>query len=100
MTYLNLGSLVLGLIAWFLPVVCLAKRNKAENKNWIIFSMSSISVCAISIFLQILYQNYLVNIEDWSAISDTSHGVAVVSGVLLVVTLVLNIITLTKYRKQ
>ena len=100
MTNLNLGSLVLGLIAWFIPVVCLAKRKKSESKNWIVYPMSSISACAISIFLQILYQNHLVNIEDWSAISDTTHGVAVVSAILLVVTLVLNIITLAKYRKK
>jgi cytochrome c oxidase subunit 4 len=39
-----------------------------------------------------------VNIEDWSAISDTMHGVAVVSAVLLAITLALNIITLAKYR--
>jgi len=92
MTYLNLGSLVLGLIAWFLPIVCLARRNKAKSNSWIVYSMSSISACAISLFLQILYQNHLVNIEDWSAISDTSHGVAVMSALLLATTIVLNII--------
>ena len=51
MTYLNLGSLALGLIAWFLPIVNLARHAKPGNKNWIIYSMSSISACAISVFL-------------------------------------------------
>jgi cytochrome c oxidase subunit 4 len=100
MTYLNLGSLVLGLIAWILPIVNLAKLNKVENKNWYAYSLLSVAACAISIFMQILYQNHLVNIEDWSAIMDTSHGVAFVSSVLLAVTLVLNMITFVKYGKK
>ena len=100
MTNLNLGSLVLGLIAWILPIVNLARLNKVENKNWNVYTVLSISACAISLFMQILYQNHLVNIEDWSAIMDTSHGVAVVSSALLAVTLVLNIITLVKYQKK
>ena len=100
MIYLNPCSLLLGLIAWFLPIISLARRKKAKNQNWIIYSMSSVSACAISLFMQILYQNHLSNIEDWSAISDTSGGLVFVSSVLLVTTLILNTILLLKCMKK
>jgi len=100
MTKLNLASLILGLIAWILPVMNLARRNKAENKSWIVFAVSSISACAISLFFQIVYQNHLVNIEDWPAIMDTTHGLVVVSSVLLAMTILLNMITLVKYMRK
>ena len=32
--WLNIGSLVLGLIAWILPIVTLAIHNKYNNKIW------------------------------------------------------------------
>ena len=100
MVFLNLGSLALGLVAWFLPIINLAKHPKAENKNWIVYSMLSISACALSLLLQIFYQTHLANIGDWSAISDTLRGVAFMSSLLLATTLVLNTIALLKYMKK
>jgi len=97
---LNLGSLLLGLIAWILPVINLANNNKAEHKNWVVISISSVSTCAIALYMQILYGNHLVKIEDWSALMDTSHGVALVSAILLVVTITLNAITVAVYCKN
>jgi hypothetical protein len=94
---LNLGSLLLGLIAWILPVVNLAKYDKANHRNWVVFSVASVSACAISLCMQICYGNYLVRREDWSALMDTSNAVALVSAILLVVTIVLNAITLVIY---
>jgi len=61
---LNLGSLLLGLIAWILPVINLANNNKAEHKNWVVISISSVSTCAIALYMQILYGNHLVKIKD------------------------------------
>ena len=95
---LNLGSLVLGLIAWILPVVNLVRYGKRDQRGWIVLSMMSISACAISLCFQILYQYHLVKIEDWSALMDTTGAVAFVSAALLVVTIVLNTITLVVYR--
>lgn len=92
---LNLGSLLLGLLAWVLPVINLVRRDKTKNKSWVALSVASISACAISLYLQILYQNHLVKIEDWSALMDTSNAVALVSAILLSVTVILNIIVLT-----
>ena len=99
MGWFNLASLLLGLTAWVLPIVNLAKHNKAEHKNWIVFSVSSIGACAISLFFQIVYQNYLAGKEDWSAIMDTSGALVFVSAVLLFITIMLNVIVPVKYRK-
>ena len=95
--WLNLGSLVLGLIAWVLPVVNLVQHKKADHRNWVAFSVASVSACAISLCMQIFYTDHLVKIEDWSALMDTSHAVALVATLLLVVTIILNAITLVVY---
>jgi cytochrome c oxidase subunit 4 len=89
---LNLGSLLFGLIAWTMPVICLTKTNKAEHRKRSIFPIASVSACAIALCLQISYQNHLVKIEDWSALMDTSNAATLVSAILLLGTLVLNLI--------
>lgn len=97
--WLNLGSIVFGLIAWILPVVSLVRLNKSGHRNRAIFSAASFCACAISLCMQVFYNDYLVKIEDWSALMDTSHAVASVSALLLAVTAVLNAITLVTRRK-
>ncbi|WP_252504348.1 hypothetical protein [Sporosarcina sp. Marseille-Q4943] len=87
---LTVGSLVLGLIAWILPIVNLI----GVTKHWAALSIMSLSACAISLCFQIYYNYHLVRIEDWSALMDTMGAVAVASTVLLIVTLALNTITL------
>ena len=94
----NLGSFVLGLIAWILPVVNLIKFKKGVSGNWNSLSMISVAACAISLYFQIIYSNYLAKIQDWSAIMDTSGGMVLATSVLLGVTLLLNIVTLILYR--
>ncbi|KNZ40767.1 hypothetical protein [Acetobacterium bakii] len=98
--WLNLGSFVLGLIAWILPVINLERRNKVGNRNWVGVSLASVSACAISLCMQMFYTNYLVKIEDWSALMDTSAAVAWVATMLLAVTIILNAITLIVYYKE
>lgn len=98
--WLNIGSLVLGLIAWLLPVVNLVGYIIGKQRNWAILSILSISACAISLCFQIFYNNHLVKIEDWSALMDTTRAVAILSAVLLVVTIILNAITLVVYRDK
>ncbi|MPW27075.1 hypothetical protein GC105_14935 [Alkalibaculum sp. M08DMB] len=95
---LNIGSLVLGLIAWMLPVANLMRYEKHDHRNWIALSIMSISACAISLCLQILYNYHLVKIADWTALMDTTGAVAFVATVLLIVTIILNAITLIVYR--
>ena len=92
MGYLNLGSLLLGLTAWALPIVNLVKRNRSKHKKWYILSLSSLCACAASLLMQIFYTNYLIRIEDWSALMDTNNAVVLASTVLFLVALILNII--------
>ena len=100
MGWLNIGSLVLGLIAWILPVVNLMQYKKVDHKNWGILAILSISACAISLCFQIFYSNHLVKIKDWSALMDTMSTVASVAAVLLIVTVLLNAITIIVYRDR
>ncbi|SCY56036.1 hypothetical protein [Alkaliphilus peptidifermentans] len=97
MGLLNLGSLVLGLIAWILPVINIM-RYKHENRNWVTLSILSISACAISLYFQLFYNFHLIKIADWSALMDTMGAVTLVASVLLIVTIILNSFTLIIYR--
>lgn len=96
-SFLMLGSLILGLIAWIFPVINLMLYKKYENRNWAMLSFLSISACAISLCFQIFYNNHLVKIGDWSALMDTAGAVTFVSAVLLIVTIILNTITVIIY---
>lgn len=97
---LNLGSLIFGLIAWILPIVSLMKYNKVAHGRWIVHSVASVCACAISLCMQILYTNHLVRIGDWSALLDTSRAVAFSAILLLVVTIILNVITMVVYYRK
>jgi cytochrome c oxidase subunit 4 len=98
--WLNVGSIMLGLIAWILPIINLVRPNKDKNKSWTLLSMVSISACVIALWFQILYNNHLVNVEDWSAIMDISEGITRISFILAIITLVLNAITVMVYTKK
>jgi hypothetical protein len=90
----NLGSLVLGLIAWILPVVNLLLHKKQKQRNWAVLPIMSISACAISLCFQIFYTKHLVEIEDWTALMDTAGTMAFVAAVLVIVSIILNTITI------
>ncbi|MEY8741954.1 hypothetical protein AB9M62_20975 [Bacillales bacterium AN1005] len=62
---LNIGSVVLGLIALAIPTYCL--KNK-KHENSIVLSSISYAACAISLCFQIFYNYNLVKREDWSAL--------------------------------
>ncbi|PZX03999.1 cytochrome c oxidase subunit 4 [Psychrobacillus insolitus] len=97
---LNLGSLVLGLIAWMLPIVTYIRYKKHDRGNWVVLSIMSISACAISLCFQIFYTYHKVTVEDWVALMDTMYAVAFASAILLIVTIILNVITLIMYRDR
>lgn len=100
MGWLNLASLALGLMAWILPIGNLMRHGKLEHKHWVAPSMLSLGACALALCFQIFYTHYLVKIEDWSALMDTSGAVALVSAVLLGVTILLNVLTLRVSRDR
>lgn len=100
MSFLNLGSLVLGLIAWILPVVNLMRYKRHDHRNWVILSILSLSFCAISLFFQIYYIYHKVKISDWAALMDTMYAIVFAATILLIVTIILNAITMLVYRDR
>lgn len=95
--WLNIGSILCGLIAVIIPTINLMRKDKSVIDNLGIFSGISISACSISLCMQIFYANHLVNIEDFTAIMDIFGTVASVSAALVVATIVLNVITYMIY---
>lgn len=96
--WLNLGSLILGLIAWFLPVINLIRYEKHDYKSCIALSIMSLSACAISLCFQNVNNYFVVTTEDWTALMDTAGALALIASVLLIVTIILNAITFIVYR--
>lgn len=96
---LNLGSLILGLIAWIVPVISLMRIKKENNQNYLALSAISLSSCAISLTLQISSISQMVKVQDWTAILDTIDSTVFVSMILVAVTIILNIVHLFMYRR-
>ena len=93
---LNLISLVLGLMAWGIPGVMLVKQKSAMRLHWIIYSIISLIACTLALLSQIAYQWHLSDIEDFTAISDTMGALLMVSTVLVVVTIWINSLYISK----
>lgn len=98
--WLTPASLILGLAAWVLPGIYMSKYNNIDSKKGSLYIFLSLSACAISIFFQIVYNNYLVEIGDWAALMDTSGAVVLASTTLLIVTLALNALAVIKDLKD
>src|SRR5699024_2616164 len=98
--WLNIGSLILGLVAWIIPTINLAGDKKQKNKKWVALTIISFSACTIALCFQIFYNLYLVKIEDFAGLADTMRGVAVASTVLVIVTILLYALTLFLYRNR
>ena len=98
--FLNIGSLVLGLIALGLPVVNLIKYKNDKHKHWNTFSILSMTACAVSIYFQIYVTYILVRMPDWPALDDTIGAVTLVSLILLIVTITLNVTVVFLYHEK
>lgn len=90
--FFSVGSLILGLIAWILPIV--AMNGRLEKRKGTAFCPLSFSSCAAALILQMLEIEHRVRIEDFSAIMDTIGAVIKVSIFLVVVTAFLNLLAL------
>jgi len=86
MVWLNVASLVLGILAWLLPGLVSRK-----SKDKYLGSFLSLTACILALLCQILYHWHLVRIEDWTALMDITFSTVLASIVLVVVTLLLNI---------
>ncbi|WP_192987721.1 hypothetical protein [Carnobacterium mobile] len=99
-SFLIFGSLVLGLIAWILAIVNLIRYKNNRRQHWPTFSILSVAACAVALYFQLVYSSYLVNIGDLSALMDTIGTTANAAAILLIVTLILNGLTLILYRNH
>lgn len=66
-TFFSLLSIFCGAAALALPVIALVRRKNAPA-----FAAASMGLCAISLLGQIFEYNNRVNVQDWSALLDTS----------------------------
>ena len=90
---LNLLSFVLGLAAWVLPLVRLTRLKRTTSLHGLHRTcFVSFSCCALALVFQLYYQLHLVDIQDWSALMDTSGAVAGISAFLLISTLLDNLL--------
>ncbi len=53
--WLNVGSLLPGLISWTLPIINIIIYKSGTQKNWVNLSILSMSACIISLWFQIIY---------------------------------------------
>ena len=88
---LNLGSVALGLIGWLIPAVQLGLCLVHKRGLGRFVPVLSMGACGLAIWLQICYDEHLVNIGDWSALMDTIAAVRMISLFLLVSTGLLNL---------
>ncbi|WP_461611015.1 hypothetical protein [Cytobacillus kochii] len=98
MGWLNIGSLVLGIVAWILPLLNLG-REQENAKRWMTYSFLSFICCSTAILFQLMVQKFLVEIEDFSALMDITSSAVLASSVLLIVTILLNVLAWVKYTK-
>ena len=94
MAYLNILSLIMGLLAWGLPISVLIRRQ--TNKH--LAAVLSFAACSIALLGQILYTNHLIQINDTIALLDTNDAVVFASRILIIGTIVLNVLPYIKDR--
>ena len=92
---LTIISLVLGIGAWAVAAIAIAKPAY-YNKNVIL----SFALCTFSLISEFFEISRRVNLGDYAAIEDTIRAVIIASIVLVVVTIILNIVALVKSRKN
>ncbi|USB31679.1 hypothetical protein [Paenibacillus sp. YPG26] len=97
---LNVISLVLGFIAWILPIISLIRVQELSTSRWAVYLMISLCSCAVSLLAQIYQYYFMVRNEDISALIDTNGVAAFAATVLVIVTFILNVTNLIMYRHR
>ena len=95
--WLNIGSLVFGLIAWILPLLKILTKNK---KHWTVVMFTSFSLCSLAVLFQSIETNHRVFLLDFWAIDDTYYAILFAEKILIGITILLNLIMLLKYKKR
>lgn len=97
--WLNIGSLLLGLNAWVIPIVSLIKGYRKNTQRMPSLTLMSMTSAILSLWLQILYNYYLLQIADWPALLDTTGAVVFIAFILLVGTIFLNFLNIFQSRE-
>ncbi|MBR6556036.1 MAG: hypothetical protein IKT60_01260 [Clostridia bacterium] len=91
---LNIISLVLGIGAWVIATIAIAKPTCSHKS-----SILSFALCAFSLVVQLFEISRRVNLGDYAAIEDTIRAVIIASVILCVMTIILNVIAFVKSKK-
>ena len=91
----NLGSIFLGLTAWFMGWWALTRIHCSP-----LVPYGSFSCCALSLLLQICELERRADLGDASAIYDTVGAIRFCAVVLVSVTLVLNLLAALRRKKH
>ena len=97
--WMNLGSLLLGLTAWGIPAVYFSRRKPGGDRAGLA-CLLSMAACAGALFLQVLYNKHLVELQDWSALMDTIGPLVAVVVFFCAVTLALNLLAAAMGQKR
>lgn len=84
--FFNLGSLILGLAAWVLPVLSLGKKDR-----FVLCCLGSFGCCIFSLLFQVFEVKNRVNLADWSALMDTMHAVTLAAVIMVAVAVISNV---------
>ena len=89
---LTLLSLVLGLAAWVLPLVRLARLKRTTSLHGLHRTcFVSFSCCALALVCELFFLDHRVVVQDWSALMDTMRAVCMAAAVLLAGTVLVNL---------
>lgn len=106
--WLNVGSFVLGLIAWAIPLglifwTMIVKNvgtvRKEAYRDCILFIFLSMGLCGVSLLLQLFNVYNRVQLGDWSALTDIEPTRVMVATILLGGTVGLNGLVVIVYRQ-
>lgn len=96
---LNIGSLILGLVAWVVPIALMIRKDKKTQLHSLGVFIS-VTACATSLLLQLFYTWTVIQKGDWTALLDIYGGTIFASIVLLIVTVALNIPLLLRVKHK
>ena len=97
----NIISVVLALVGILIPVVILFRSSNNMKITKIYFlSICSMFLCMGALFCQFCSYNVLINSHDFTALLDISSVIMIASGVVVIVTLLLNMLVFIKAKRN
>lgn len=79
-SFYNIAALILGFTAWFLPIYAIFSKTNMDYK---FFSIISLGLCCLALYLPVLILDYLTRIHQYATIEDIVWGYNYASVVLI-----------------